>query len=147
MPQTVVVPPQRQRQRARILLAEDDADLRDLIAMVLSSDGYEIIEVRDGRELVDYMTAGADSPAFLPPDIILSDISMPGRSGFEVLQDLRKLGVMTPVVLMTAFGDRFTQSRARDLGALTLLEKPFDIDDLRMVVLNLVPGGRPNKSN
>jgi DNA-binding response OmpR family regulator len=147
MPQAVIVPSQRQRRRARILLAEDDGDLRDLIATVLSSDGYEIVQVRDGAELVEYLDAGRSSPGFELPDVILSDVCMPGRTGFDVLEELRSAGITTPVVLMTAFAEHFTESRARELGALTMLEKPFEIDDLRMVVLNVAPARAARRPN
>jgi len=119
-----------------VLLAEDDTELRRLIASILSSDGYDVVEVTNGNELLEYMRA----PGGRSPDVILSDICMPGRTGFDILRELRARGIMTPVVLMTAFGEVFSEPAARELGALTLVEKPFEIDDLRMIMLNVAPG-------
>ena len=142
MRQAIVVQSRRPRRRASVLVAEDDAELRKLIAAILSSDGYDVVEVSNGNELLEYMRAQRGRY----PDVILSDICMPGRTGFDILRELRARGIMTPVVLMTAFGEEFSEQAARELGALTLVEKPFEIDDLRMIVLNVAPGP-PRASN
>ncbi len=62
---------------------------------------------------------------------------MPGRSGLDVLARLHELGIRAPMVLMTAFPDHCSQAGGRELGAVAVLEKPFELDDLRMIVLNL----------
>jgi DNA-binding response OmpR family regulator len=66
---------------------------------------------------------------------------MPIASGLSVLESLRKANWRTPVILMTAFGDDATRARAEALGAV-LFDKPFDVDDLRTIALNLVQGPR-----
>jgi DNA-binding response OmpR family regulator len=119
----------------RILVAEDDPDLRSLIAGALTEDGHEVVEAADGArslELLDATLGGPDpSPGF---DLIVSDVHMPGRSGLEVLAGLRHHPVAPPVVLITAFGDEQVHADARRLGAVAMLDKPFDLDDLRAVV-------------
>jgi CheY-like chemotaxis protein len=139
MRQAVLLPSSRPRRRACVLVAEDDTELRRLIAAILSSDGYDVVEVTNGSDLLEYMTRQRDAGS-VAPDVILSDICMPGRTGFDVLRELRIIGINTPVVLMTAFGGDFSEQTARELGAVTLVEKPFEIDDLRMIVLNVAPG-------
>ena len=119
------------------MIAEDDADLRRLVSAVLAYDGYEIIEVKDGTELFDQLSRRRSKGAL--PDVIVSDVFMPGLSGLDVLGKMRELDIHAPVVLMTAFSHGCSEARARELGAVTLVEKPFEIDDLRMIVLNLVP--------
>jgi len=70
-------------------------------------------------------------------DLIVSDVRMPGSSGMDILAAMRRMGVRTPVILMTAFGDAQTRARAEALDAL-LFDKPFDVDDLREVVAGLL---------
>lgn len=132
--------PEIGRRTFRVLLAEDDDDTRSMIAAALRQDGYEIIEARSGAELLDYVGASVlfedGSPA---PDCIVSDIRMPGFSGTGVLAGLRDTGCDTPFVIITAFGDDETRAEAHRMGADAVLNKPFDIDDLRTVVRNLLP--------
>lgn len=73
------------------------------------------------------------------PDVIIMDIRMPSRTGLEVLADLRKYDCHVPVVLITAFGARDVHEKARQLGAVAVFDKPFDVDDLRTALLNCRP--------
>jgi CheY-like chemotaxis protein len=123
---------------ARILLAEDDPDLRRMVSAVLAHDGYDVVEVGDGVSMLSYLRACENAL----PDVIVSDVCMPGYTGLDVLAQLRELGLSTPFVLMTAFPDQCSETAARALGAVTLVEKPFELDDLRMIVMNLVPSPR-----
>jgi CheY-like chemotaxis protein len=127
----------------RILLAEDDGDMRQLVADALRSDGHDVVELADGgRLLVDIacrLKAGGDADAL---DLIVSDVRMPVCTGLQILEALRGANWHTPVILMTAFGDDATRRRAEALTAV-LFDKPFDLDDLRTAVTNLLPRGRP----
>ena len=124
---------------ARVLVAEDDYELRRMIALALRKDGYEVVVAKDGTELLEMV---ADSflgdTADLAFDVIVSDIRMPGWSGMQVLQGLMDRDETMPVILITAFGDAKTHMLAHELGAVCVLDKPFEMDDLRMVVLNTV---------
>jgi len=127
----------------RILVAEDDAAMRSVVADTLREDGYDVVELADGgRLLVDIaarMKVGADIDSV---DLIVSDVRMPICTGLQILEVLRKAHWHTPVILMTAFGDRATRKQAEDLLAI-LFDKPFDMDDLRTAVANLLPRDRP----
>lgn len=127
----------------RILLAEDDDEWRDLIALTLRRDGHYVIEASDGGRLLVRMAAAykRTQDSF---DLVISDIRMPVCSGLQVLEALRYAHWPTPVILMTAFGDEATRNRVEKLGAV-LFDKPFDLDDLRTAVLNLVPRKSPGK--
>ncbi len=72
------------------------------------------------------------------PDLIVSDVRMPGMSGLELLAWLRDENCTVRTVLVSAFADDETIDQARRLGVAHILSKPFDLDDLRMVVLNLL---------
>jgi CheY-like chemotaxis protein len=131
--------PRRRLSPAHIVLAEDDYELRRMLAGVLIEDGYQVTELCDGGELLDYVTSyGLRAGAVPRADLIISDVRMPKHGGLEVLAGLRRARFATPVVLITAFPEADTLAAAEALGAVTVLDKPFEIDDLRMVVLNLL---------
>ncbi|KYF93708.1 MULTISPECIES: response regulator [unclassified Sorangium] len=121
----------------RVLLAEDDRELRLLLATALRRDGYEVLEARDANHLLELMGDALVSGGGAPADVVVSDIRMPGRSGLELLAGLRRDDWATPVVLITAFGDPETHAEAYRLGADAVLDKPLDVDDLRVVVQTL----------
>ena len=114
----------------RILLAEDDEALRMLLAEHLRRHGYAVIEVPDGFALLDYVAAAAKSPTNGSPELIISDVRMPGISGFDVAVSLKLAGCALPVIFITAFGSPDEARFAQDLGARTILNKPFELDDL-----------------
>jgi two-component system response regulator (stage 0 sporulation protein F) len=119
----------------RVLLAEDDPEMRELLASTLRQDGLEVIEVRDGSALLDRLAEALAADGDLDGyDVIVSDIRMPGYSALDILAGVRRALRHTPVILITAFGDRVTHERAMRLGASAVFDKPFDIDDLRMAV-------------
>jgi DNA-binding response OmpR family regulator len=125
----------------RILLAEDDVDMRTLVADALRKDGYEVQSVADGGRMIvtlahQYVEADGENLV----DLIVSDVRMPVCTGIQILEQLRAAHWRTPVILMTAFGDEATRSCARSLGAL-LFDKPFDLNDLRVAVASLLKRG------
>ena len=129
-----------QPQRVRVLLAEDDEDLRHFLAKTLARDGYAIIEVPDGSALLEYLgTVHLREGCTEPIDLIVADVQMPGFTGLQVLHGIRRSDWFTPVILITGYGTEAVQEEARRLGALALLNKPFDVDDLRTAILNALP--------
>lgn len=128
----------------RVLLAEDDDDMRHLVADALRRDGYFVIEAPDGarlRQFVDLLLrSGQADPR---PELVITDVHMPGLSGLEVVEWLRELDWLTPVIVVTGFGDRETRQRAAELGVTTVLEKPIDLAALRRRVRELVPPDIP----
>jgi DNA-binding response OmpR family regulator len=122
---------------ARILVAEDDAEMRRLVADALRKDGYEVTEASDGGRLLVEVTALYQHPE-RQPDLIVSDVRMPICTGLAILEQMRRAHWTMPVILMTAFGDDETRTRADMLGAI-LFDKPFALDDLRTAVLNVLP--------
>ncbi len=123
----------------RLLLAEDDAELRSLVAGRLREDGFEVVEVADGNALVDRLANAMAADGSLDGfDLVVSDVRMPGFSALEVMTGMRRMLARTPVVLITAFGDPKTHERAQRLGAALVLDKPFDVDELRAAIFDLV---------
>jgi CheY-like chemotaxis protein len=126
----------------RVLLAEDDAEMRSVVADALRGDGYDVVELVDGgRLLVDIAARLKSGDGGDTLDLIVSDIRMPVCTGLQILSALRDAHWHTPVILMTAFGDETTRRHAESLSAV-LFDKPFDIDDLRTAVTNLLPRDR-----
>lgn len=121
----------------RVIVAEDDDEMRLIVVSALRSDGYDVREALDGKQLLAQMAAEHLSPG-ATVDLVISDIRMPGCSGLQILERLRDAHWTAPMILMTAFGDDETRAQAAQLGAI-LFDKPFAIDDLRTAVLNLLP--------
>lgn len=117
-------PPVPTHSRPIVLLAEDDLELRRLIAGQLGSAGFEVCEAKNGGELIDFLDR-------IPrPALIVTDVRMPGISGLQVVQGLRRARRRIPVVVITAFGSEEIHSLARALGAADVFDKPLDIDEL-----------------
>jgi len=114
----------------RILLAEDDYEMRTLLAVSLRRSGYDVIECSDGIGLLTHLET-----FFLPDgfereavDLIISDIRMPGITGMEVLEGKPKYRDFPPMIVITAFGDAETHEMAYRCGAAAVFDKPFDVD-------------------
>jgi CheY-like chemotaxis protein len=122
----------------RVMVAEDDPEMRRLVADAIRKDGYEVVEVPDGGRLLVRVTDECFREKMHTIDLIVSDVRMPICSGLEIVRAIRDAGWTVPVILMTAFGDDETRDRAAQLNAV-LFDKPFDLDDLRTAVLGLVP--------
>ena len=123
---------------ARIIVAEDDFDMRRLVADCLSKEGYEVHEVADGAELllrIEDSYCLRQEP--IRVDLFVTDIRMPVYSGLEIASGMREAGLDMPVVVMTAFGTPETRERAESLGA-ALLDKPFKLEELRSLVRRLL---------
>jgi CheY-like chemotaxis protein len=122
--------------RPFIVVAEDDRDMRRLLAMALTRDGYDLVQASDGDELLHRLAHAREHG--LTPALIVSDVRMPCRTGIEVVRAMRSWGWTTPVVLITAFGDEPTLSAAREAGASVVMQKPLALDDLRLVAALLM---------
>jgi DNA-binding response OmpR family regulator len=127
-----------------VAIAEDDTDLRRLIAQAIRGDGYHVAELRNGTELLEYMAATQLYGLRFPkPALIITDLQMPGFNGLEIIQGLKRARYWAPVILITAFGTHETHQRARHLGVHAVFDKPFDIDELRAEVHKVVPRSGP----
>jgi DNA-binding response OmpR family regulator len=121
--------------RPRVLLVEDDTEMRRLVAEILQRDGYDVVPVGTGVSMLRRVGFPTGDDPF---DLILSDIQLPDLSALEVLEGLRCRDIDIPVVLMTAYGSDEARADACTLGAFAMLDKPFDWDTLRAVVRKAV---------
>ena len=121
--------------------------MRSLIARTLRKEQCEIVEASDGSQLIRLLVTHLLAPmdGRDPVDLIISDIRMPGANGLDVIAALRRQDTETPVILITAFGDADTHLEAYRLGAVMVLNKPFEMEDLRVVVRSLVEPAEPTE--
>src|SRR5262245_6986020 len=122
---------------SRVLLAEDDPELRALMAAELRADAHEVMEAQDGVELMALVES--QSFAGSGPTVVVSDIRMPRLSGLDVLAAYPVTCRTVPFILITAFGDDRTRAEAHALGANRVLEKPLDLSHLRAAVREAMP--------
>jgi DNA-binding response OmpR family regulator len=108
---------------SRILIIEDERPMRTALADTLSAEGYRVLSAADGA-------AGLDQALAEKPDLIVLDVMMPKLDGFAVCAELRRLGVTTPVLMLTAKGQVGDRVNGLDAGADDYLVKPFSMDEL-----------------
>jgi len=106
-----------------ILVAEDQADIRDLLVLNLRSAGYEVTAVADGREALACQTERAH-------ELLILDLMMPGLDGLEVCKALRAKGSATPILMLTAKSTELDRVLGLELGADDYLTKPFSLAEL-----------------
>ncbi|MHB8051283.1 MAG: sigma-54-dependent transcriptional regulator, partial [Coriobacteriia bacterium] len=111
----------------RILIADDEKNMRWVLSQALEAEGYEVIEAADGKEA---LIAIAEQD----PRIVILDHKMPAPDGMEVLRRLRAKGHRFPVIMLTAHGNVQTAVEAMKAGANEYLTKPFDLDELKLSV-------------
>ncbi len=126
--ETAKTPPQAPT-RERIVVCDDERNMRNLIVDVLSDVGYDVEAVENGQQAINRLLG--DGP---PVPVLVLDLAMPGLDGFEVLKRLTAAECDTTVIIITAFGTIDTAVRAMKEGAADFLVKPFDNDRLRKSV-------------
>ena len=102
----------------RILIADDEAEIRDLLRLYLEKDGYEVLEAADGLETMESVKREN-------PDLLLLDIMMPGLDGYRVLRNIRETNNI-PVIMLSAKGTNTDKILGLDLGADDYITKPFE---------------------
>ena len=112
---------------SNILIVDDEQSYRQLLSLVFEGDGHTIRTASNGREALELLQ---DEPA----DVVISDVRMPDMDGIEMLSSLRETQPDLGVVLMTAFASVETAREAFKLGADDFIQKPFDVEELKLIV-------------
>lgn len=107
----------------KILIAEDDADVRSLYGHLLRSKGYEVVESCDGQDALEKFMAQ-------PCSMVITDMNMPRMGGLDLIKALRRHSPDVYIILITAYGTLDTEKRAFSLGSNEYMPKPFEILDL-----------------
>jgi DNA-binding response OmpR family regulator len=122
----------------KILIVEDDPAIRMGLEEVLRGEGYEVLGLERGDEVVERALAG------FPADLILLDVMLPGRNGYDCCRALRESGVGVPVLMLTAKGREADKLTGFDCGADDYVTKPFGIKELAARVRALLRRAREN---
>ncbi len=128
------------RRAPRILVVDDERSMRELLAIVLRREGYEVILAENGRMAIDLLNRE-------PVDLLISDIKMPDLSGVDVLRAAKKIDQDILGIMITAFASTETAVEAMRLGACDYLSKPFDIDLLKMKVREKIENRQLRQEN
>ncbi|MCX7792977.1 MAG: sigma-54 dependent transcriptional regulator [Thermodesulfovibrionales bacterium] len=118
---------QTNQDRAKILIAEDEKGMREVLEIFLQEEGYRTLSVRDGRAAIEAL----EKDIF---DLVITDIKMPRADGFEVLRKVKEVSPDTVVIMITAYGTTESALEAIKLGAYDYIEKPFKIEEIRVVI-------------
>lgn len=116
---------------ATILVVDDEVDMRDVMFDLLSLDGYEVVLADDGE-------AAMERYRNTLPDLVITDILMPGVDGIEFVEDLRAEFGDVPIIVMSGTGDVSVVEKAAMAAANRILHKPFDAEALLNAVAELI---------
>ena len=116
-----------QRHRDRILVVEDERHMREILRMLLESEGYQVTGAENGDHGVELL----GKEIF---NLVITDIKMPGVDGFGVLKKAIEVSPETVVIMITAFGTMESALEAMKMGAYDYVHKPFKIDEIRLIV-------------
>ena len=119
-----------------ILIVDDQTGVRRLLFEALADEGYNVKMASSGTEALKILSGTL-------PSMVLLDMKMPGMNGFETLQEIRRQYGNLTVVMMTAYGDVEVVNQTRALGVEHYLNKPFDLDDVRVLVKALLGESHP----
>ncbi|WP_204114745.1 response regulator transcription factor [Shimia biformata] len=119
----------------RVLLIEDEPNIIEAISFILSRDGWEVATHSNGHDAMDAVRRRS-------PDLVILDVMLPGKSGFEILRELRDDPETDglPVLMLTARGQNKDREMAEKAGASRFMTKPFSNSDVIEAVRDLVAG-------
>src|SRR6186713_1609419 len=116
-----------ERPRARILVVDDEASMREMLGIMLGKEGYDVL-------LADTRATAAGVLSTSAVDIVITDVKLPDGDGIEILRHVKAAAPETVVIVMTAYGSTESAVAALKLGAQDYLVKPFDVEELKIVV-------------
>lgn len=119
----------------RLLVVDDEPSMREFLEIMLSQDGYEVRTAASGEE-------GLKLYKSEEPDLILTDVKMPGMSGLDLIKHIHSQDPALPVIAVTAYASADDALRAVREGAYDYLSKPFQIEDLRIIIRNALEARR-----
>nr|MDA8423450.1 response regulator [Nitrospiraceae bacterium] len=111
----------------KILVVDDEEGARELFNTILSDEGYEVALADSGEGALDLFKNQ-------PFNLVITDIKMPVMDGLQLLQEIRKMGSKTDVIMVTAYGEVESYLKAMSLGAAEYIKKPIRIKELKRIV-------------
>ena len=122
-----------------ILVVDDEKNLRDVLCGTLEADGHAVVQAATGKEALDTFQRGSS-------DLVLLDLILPDSNDLQVLRRMKRLSPDVPVLIMTGYGEVRGAVEAMKAQAADYLCKPFDLDELRLVVTRLLDAARQIRS-
>ena len=116
-----------EKNKGKILVVEDEKSMREVLKMLLEGENYDVTSASNGLDGLNYI----DKDIF---DLVITDMKMPKVDGFKVLKKIKEISPETLVIMITAFGTTETRIEAMKLGAYDYINKPFKIDEIRLIV-------------
>src|SRR5215467_5824814 len=123
-------------QPTKILVADDEQNLRRVLVAMLRRDGHDVVQAASGAEAIERL---ADV------DVVITDLRMPGADGMEVLRTAARSFPQVPVIMITAYGSVGQAVEAIKAGAFDYIEKPFEQDAIRTIVEKAIGQATANK--
>lgn len=124
----------------RLLIVDDEQSMREFLEIMLSQDGYEVRTASTGEEGIEIYRKEA-------ADLVLTDVRMPGMSGLDLIREIHSLDPTTPTIAITAYASAGDAIRALREGAYDYISKPFQLEDLRIVIRNALEAQRFSQEN
>jgi two-component system response regulator PilR (NtrC family) len=115
--------------KGNILVVDDEKSMREILEIFLTSEGYKVSVAENGEKAIDAVKKDIY-------DLVITDMNMPKVGGLELLKNVKQLNPDTIVVIITAFGTTESAVEAMKLGSYDYIQKPFQMDDIRLVVKN-----------
>ena len=119
------------KNKGKVFLLDDEELIVAVLSKALKKEGYEINSATETNDIIDKIKS-------FNPDLLLMDIRMPERNGIDILRELKEDGLTTPVVMLTADDTAESAVRAMKLGAADYLTKPFNTDEVKIVIKNII---------
>jgi two-component system response regulator (stage 0 sporulation protein F) len=113
--------------KMKILVVDDEEGARELFNTILTDEGYHVTLAASGEDALSQLKADAF-------DLVVTDIKMPGMDGLQLLQEIRKSGSRSDVIMVTAYGEVESYLKAMSLGAAEYINKPIRIKELKRIV-------------
>jgi len=124
----------------RLLVVDDEPSMREFLEIMLSQEGYQVQTASTGEEGIKAYRAEE-------PDLVLTDVKMPGMSGLDLIREIHSLDPAAPIIAITAYASADDAVRAVREGAYDYLSKPFQIEDLRIIIRNALEARRLRREN
>jgi len=124
----------------RLLVVDDERSMREFLEIMLTGEGYEVNTAASGEDAYDIYRKDR-------PDLVLTDVRMPGMSGLDLIREIRAIDPSAPIIAITAYASAHDAIRAVREGAYDYISKPFQIEDLRAVIRNALEARRLRAEN
>jgi len=117
--------------KGKIFLIDDDKLIVSMLSRALKKDGYEVDVETESKDVVNKIK-------YRSPDVVLLDIKLPEQSGIDILYEIKNKGIETEVIMLTADDTAESAVKAMKLGAVDYLTKPFNLDEVKVVISNII---------